>query len=243
MSLLVSPEGYLQTLQPNTAIDILKSSSPSFSKIRSYLKEDGPTAVKAILSILVTDVVNFLSVGKTMNADQVMKTVELILEDFSHLKPDDFKLCFNRAKKGYYGKAYDRIDGMVIFEWLQVYEFEKSDEIEHYRDKENVLFKKAANELPTENEIQGAVPMPDWFKSSMDELFEKKKVKLEPEVKKTNPFNDMVQSWITRFRQISYLQDDGKTDTRFIRKYGRHFDINEYLNYKQEQYNRIVSRL
>lgn len=173
-----------------------------------------------------------------MNADQVMKTVELILEDFSHLKPDDFKLCFNRAKKGYYGKAYDRIDGMVIFEWLQVYEFEKSDEIEHYREKENHLLKKAANDLPTDKEIENAVPMPDWFKKSMDDLFEKKKVKLELEIRKTNPINDMVQSWISRFNKI-WLDQDPENGKRFISKYGRHFDINEFLLFKQDQYNRV----
>jgi hypothetical protein len=222
-------------------LDVLKSSSPSFALIRATLKEDGQTAVKAILSILVTDVVNFLSVGKTMNADQVMKTVELILEDYSHLKPDDFKLCFTRAKKGYFGKSYDRIDGMVIFEWLQMYEFEKSDEIEHYREKENFLFKKQASELPTEKEIEEAVAMPNWFKEGMKKIFEKATVVEAVEIRKPHPVNDMVQGWIARFREINYLQDDPKKKpSRFIKKYGRHFDINEYLRFKQDQYNRIV---
>ncbi|MBO9671992.1 MAG: hypothetical protein J7577_01000 [Sphingobacteriaceae bacterium] len=218
---------------------MLKSNSPSFSKLRAVLKEDGQTAVRAILSILVTDVVNFLSVGKTMNADQVMKTVDLILEDYSHLKPDDFKLCFTRAKKGYFGKSYDRIDGMVIFEWLQQYEFEKSDEIEHYREKENHLFKKQASELPTEKEVEGGVAMPEWFKESMKKMFEKTVKPEEKIARKSNPVNDMVQTWIQRFREILLQQDDGNS-SRFIKKYGRHMDINEYLQFKQSQYNRIV---
>lgn len=56
-----------------------------------------------------------------MGAVQVAGAADLIIDEFYFLKPDDFKLCFNRAKKGYYGKVYDRIDGQVIFEWLNQY--------------------------------------------------------------------------------------------------------------------------
>lgn len=56
-----------------------------------------------------------------MGAVQVASTADLIIEEYYFLKPDDFKLCFTRAKKGYYGKVFDRIDGQVIFEWLNQY--------------------------------------------------------------------------------------------------------------------------
>lgn len=38
---------------------------------------------------------------------------------------DDFKLCFNNAKRGKYGRVYDRIDGNIIYEWLQKYSEER----------------------------------------------------------------------------------------------------------------------
>lgn len=56
-----------------------------------------------------------------MNDIQAAQTADLIIEEYYFLKPDDFKLCFTRAKKGYYGKVFDRIDGQVIFEWLNQY--------------------------------------------------------------------------------------------------------------------------
>lgn len=70
---------------------------------------------------ILNDVIDFFNVGKTMGAVQVAGAADLIIDEFYFLKPDDFKLCFNRAKKGYYGKVYDRIDGQVIFEWLNQY--------------------------------------------------------------------------------------------------------------------------
>ena len=45
-----------------------------------------------------------------MSAVQVAQTADLVIEEFYYLKPDDFKLCFTQAKKGIYGKLYDRID-------------------------------------------------------------------------------------------------------------------------------------
>ena len=67
----------------------------------------------------------FFNVGKIMNDNQAAQTADLIIEEYYFLKPDDFKLCFNRAKKGLYGKVYDRIDGAVILEWLGRYEKER----------------------------------------------------------------------------------------------------------------------
>ena len=63
----------------------------------------------------------FFNVGKMINDTQAAQTADLIIDEYYFLKPDDFKLCFTRAKKGYYGKVFDRIDGQVIFEWLNQY--------------------------------------------------------------------------------------------------------------------------
>lgn len=55
-----------------------------------------------------------------MNANQVLITAGLIAENYGQLKIDDLKLCFNQAKMGVYGQPY-RIDGNVIFSWLNKY--------------------------------------------------------------------------------------------------------------------------
>ncbi|WP_410962762.1 hypothetical protein, partial [Salmonella sp. SAL4446] len=77
--------------------------------------------IKGLLTIAVVDLVKFFNVGKTMGAEQVAQTVNFILSDFWMLKIDDVKLCFDNAKRGKYGKVYDRMDGAVILEWLQTH--------------------------------------------------------------------------------------------------------------------------
>lgn len=68
-----------------------------------------------------------------MNDHQVGQTINLIFDDIRlrNLKPDDFKLCFNRMKSGYYGKSYDRIDGQIILEALNHYTDERMNECEN----------------------------------------------------------------------------------------------------------------
>jgi hypothetical protein len=61
-----------------------------------------------------------------MNANQVINTAEMILDAYGYLKIDDFKLCFNQAKRGAYGPVY-RMDGNVILAWIKQYANDRWD--------------------------------------------------------------------------------------------------------------------
>ncbi len=98
--------------------DVFKSKNKSLILMTPEIGEIG---VRALLSYAISDLVDFFNLGKTMTADQIAQTVELIIEEFGILKIDDFKLCFSRAKKGYYGQVYDRLDGQIILLWLNTY--------------------------------------------------------------------------------------------------------------------------
>ena len=112
------PMPYYNSLHPKTVNDVFDSPSCSIAVIN---KKFGEQHLRAFMVKVLNDLLDFFNVGKTMGAVQVASTADLIIEEFYFLKPDDFKLCFTRAKKGYYGKVFDRIDGQVIFEWLNQY--------------------------------------------------------------------------------------------------------------------------
>lgn len=103
---------------PRTVDDALKSLTPPLAVVR---KEYGEQSLQAILVIILNDVIKFFNVGKTVGQEQLVQTIRLIIEDFYYFNIEDFKLCFNNAKRGFYGKVYDRIDGNIIYEWLQKY--------------------------------------------------------------------------------------------------------------------------
>lgn len=116
------PKSFCSGLVPKTYDDCISSVTPALSGIRRHFGEQvGGLVIRGLLNVLVADLVLFFNVGKNMGAEQVKSTVQLIIEDYWMLKPEDFKLCFNNMKKGVYGKAYDRMDGQVILQALATY--------------------------------------------------------------------------------------------------------------------------
>lgn len=71
-----------------------------------------------------------------MTSSQIIQTARLIFFDYSALKPEDVKKCFEQGKKGLYGKIYDRLDGGVLFDWLDNYKLNRTNEIIQHRINE-----------------------------------------------------------------------------------------------------------
>lgn len=123
----VLPMPYYRSLRPKTVNDVLDSPCCSISVMN---KEFGEEHLRAFMVKILNEVIDYFSVGKSIGAVQVAQVADLIIEEYYFFKPDDFKLCFNRAKKGIYGKVFDRIDGQVLFEWLSAYRKERCGEAE-----------------------------------------------------------------------------------------------------------------
>ena len=181
-----------------------------------------------------------------MNSSQVATTINLIIEDYSMLKPDDFKLCFKRAMRGHYGKVYDRIDGELIFEWLEQYLYERDSEIEILRKNENARLKKQSNfrigqdagqvNSEEEDDKNKPVPMPEWFK-----MPEKKQAEIKPMPARRQTEDQMFyNSLINRFEEAYKVRGQEKGGRRFVKFYGRFMNVEEYLNHKSKQVERLL---
>jgi hypothetical protein len=105
--------------------------------IKRHLAEDGENAVKAILIIMIRDLVAFLNVGMTMSNEQCAQTIDLIIQDYFYFNLSDFKLCFDRIKKGEYGLSYNRIDGQIILLALAEYAETRSQIAEQIMQKKH----------------------------------------------------------------------------------------------------------
>ena len=117
------PEQYYVALRPKTLEDAVNSVTPCLA---TFKKETSEMSLLAILTIMFNDLIDFFSVGKTMGQSQLVSTIQLVIEDFYYLNIEDFKLCFNNAKRGVYGKIYDRVDGNIIYGWIDQYAQERA---------------------------------------------------------------------------------------------------------------------
>jgi hypothetical protein len=169
ISLTTSPRQYYEELQIRTIEDAVNSPTHQISGIKKHL---GETQVRAILTLMISDVVKFLNLGNSMGADQVVQTVKMILEDYYFYRIEDFKLCFTNAKKGHYGEFYNRIDGQVIFGWLKKYEVERNELISKNAIKRHNKHKEDAEKFVTLNDLiktEGS----EGFLAILDELNQK----------------------------------------------------------------------
>lgn len=112
--------------------------------------ESGETHVRALMAYMISDLIENINVGKTMNDVQVARACDLILDEFYFLKVDDFKLCFNRVLAGKYGKSYDRIDVQVLFGWLNAYCNERMNSADESSYNDHLSHDKT---IPVDDEV------------------------------------------------------------------------------------------
>ncbi|MBR8725433.1 DUF6633 family protein [Bacteroides pyogenes] len=99
----------------------------------------GELNARAAVAYLLADALEFFNAGETMSDTQVAMTVDLIIEEYPHLKTDDLKLCFKNAMKLKYGQIYNRIDGQVVLSWLKKYNSERCSIADKQSYKEHRL--------------------------------------------------------------------------------------------------------
>jgi hypothetical protein len=63
----------------------------------------------------------YFNLQQPMNAQQLLLTAELIMEEYYYLRIEELRVCFRMAMKGEFGPVYNRIDGQVFFEWIIKY--------------------------------------------------------------------------------------------------------------------------
>lgn len=179
-----------------------------------------------------------------MTEAQIESTINMILSDVAakSMTFEDYKVCFENAKKGYYGKAFDRLDGQVIFEWINAYFAEKSTIIQ---EKNNLLHDKSKRSEPLDMNIEGVRKVVEVLKQAIKPIPNVEVSKSNAEIK-TRQFDQkhaLIQRLFRRFEQIYFNEPYETNNGRFIKRYGKIMGQVEYIEHKLKQYERIKPRL
>ena len=159
---------------------VLTCSKPQISTIS---RTHGVEVLNKSIMALIVMVRENISVGKTMNENQIRFAGSAIAEKFWYLKLEDVALCFRRGILGEYGKLYDRLDVQILCDWIQQYEQERNNECaklqrdngqEYSRNVYDVIGSEKMKELlhkvvdANEKKIQGAPAPPPAPKSDFE---------------------------------------------------------------------------
>lgn len=107
-----------KALKPKNFESVFSIPSPSLVGLGKYF---GEVVVKAFLHDELQRLRFFFSVGRGLTDEAIEELCELIIEEYYFFNLSDVKLVFKKAKKGNFGKSYDRVDGQIILEWFSAY--------------------------------------------------------------------------------------------------------------------------
>lgn len=101
-----------------TELACIDTHSPTIKQVENAFGFD---CIQAYIESWIVNLRMFFNVGRAMNDAQTFETAMLIVEMFPSLNIADINLVFKRAKTGYYGNLYDRLDGSIIIDWFNRY--------------------------------------------------------------------------------------------------------------------------
>jgi hypothetical protein len=81
-------------------------------------KKHGEETAKNLIMAWIIHLSASLNVGRGMSDFQIRDAAEVILIEFPYLTVADIAYVFRKAKTGYYGELYDRLDITVISRWF-----------------------------------------------------------------------------------------------------------------------------
>ena len=215
---------YYLNMQIQTTEMAVYNSSPSLVKIS---KEIGDGFLFSFLGNILLDLSDFFNIGKGLSPQQIIWLAKEIKKDYYYLKPTELKLCFDNAKKGKYGKLYDRLDGMIIYEWIETYLSERT----------NVVIKQNSNDKVEHQRKFDDIILPILKSINLEHIEKPKEVKPKEKL----PYHDIHQKWIDLYGKLRTKKSD--TSGRFLKRYGMVLDLESYINYKAEQLFRVKAYL
>ena len=123
LSLEATRQEFLNKPTHRSILEVFEKPTATLATIKKYR---GEARMQAVVEHLLKLAVKFLNVGRGMNEWQIAETARMIAADYYYLTVADLKVCFRNGISGKYGQVYDRIDGMIVLEWLATYNDERA---------------------------------------------------------------------------------------------------------------------
>jgi hypothetical protein len=191
----------------------------SKKNLAALSKEIGEDRVIAAIEILINNLHNSIMLTQPMTTFMVRTAAELIRKKYYYLKIDEFRICFDMALTGKFGKNFNRLDVLVLCEWLDQYDLirtETSRELNREQADRNNIYDVFNNDV-----------MRDALKMVVDKLPQVND-KPEPKPSHVNEFDKMVM------REWDGLPNSNHTGAKIYDEVLYHFDEFRVQRLKEE---------
>lgn len=116
-----------RALRRRTAQEAFSEPSASVAELAAVCAPGRPEVSLAttLLTIIVSQQVQYFNVGKTMNAAQVAMTVDDVIDRFGYMTLEEIATTFAIARRT--AKVYDRLDPNILLSWLYDYDSRRDE--------------------------------------------------------------------------------------------------------------------
>ena len=117
--------GIFRALRRRTAQEAFDESSASVADLAAICAPGRPgvSLSTTLLTIVVSQQVQYFNVSKTMNAAQVAMTVDDIIDRFGYMTLEEIATAFAIRRRT--AQVYDRLDPNTLLSWLYEYDYER----------------------------------------------------------------------------------------------------------------------
>ena len=157
-----------------------------------------------------------------MTPEQATEAVKVLMSDAGYMdfKPEDFMVCFLNARKGFYGKNYNRIDIQVLCGWVNAYSLDREDALIEHNKGKNTPF------MTLSKEPLGPA-FSDETKQKIAAIGKPKEVK--PHKRERTIFDDFHDDFDKLVKEQDARRVPGPV---FVEYESQLFDRTEYINYR-----------
>lgn len=159
---------YAVSVEPKSFADVLGAkSSPSFRMIKA---EHGQDQLTAILGVELTKICQLLAFK--VSGEMIAECAANIADEYWYCKLDDIKLFKTYLFRNRLPVEMYRNDALVLYRLFEEYELLRHREVSNESEKRRKTEMEAEIVPLTGKEI----PMPDWYKESVERITAKMKV-------------------------------------------------------------------
>ena len=218
---LVTLKSYANNTEVVLQQILTSKTSPALSELK---KHKGEKVALEVLVALMDECQQYFNLQQPMNAQQLMLTAELIMEEYYYLRIEELRVCFRMAMKGVFGPVYNRIDGQVFFEWII-----------KYMPKRQLITDRMKQEQQSNNNIYEMFQHPQ-VKEAIQTAADKLKIEEAPaqEPKRTSP-SRFEQMLMDEFDALPIWDDNIRFSVYKNKPY-------MFTEYRKERYRELIEQ-
>ena len=97
---------------------------------------------KNIIAEMLLELNEFSNVSRKMNENQIVETVNMLLNEYPKLSLQEYQAFFNKIRAGKFGQLYESLDGIKIMAFMEEFYHDMLDAYHSFNEENHQQIKR-----------------------------------------------------------------------------------------------------